>query len=93
MTDEEILDAIVRRIGDQAPDAATTIHCARQPNGTFRLTHLDGTNLGSLSVGRGQVAVTLAKEQHLTLPAIPGRPLTEADIDAAAEMIVEAAKG
>jgi hypothetical protein len=91
MTDEEILDAVGRRIGDQAPDRATTIRCVRQSNGAFQLVHLDGTLLGSLAVSKSQITVTFGGERRLTVPAIPDRPLTEADIDAAADIIVEAA--
>jgi hypothetical protein len=91
MTDEEIMDAVGRRIGDQAPDRATTIHCVRQPSGAFHLVHLDGKILGTIVVSKSQITVTFVNERRLIVPAIPDRPLTEADIDAAADTIVEAA--
>jgi hypothetical protein len=91
VTDEQITDAILRRIGDQADPDGHRVDAKRLRDGRHRLMH-DGRLIGSMLVSNGRVSIALAaRGQQITMPAIPGHELTEAEIDDAAALICEEA--
>lgn len=89
MTDEQITDAVLRRIGDQADPDGHRVDAKRQRDGSHRLTH-DGRFIGTMNVKDGRMAIDLAtRTESIVMPAISGHELTEADIDDAARVICE----
>lgn len=87
MTDEQITDAILRRIGDQADPDGRRVDAKRQRDGRHRLTH-GGRLVGTIHVHDGRVSIDLtSRGETFTMPGIPGRELTEADMDDAANLI------
>jgi hypothetical protein len=91
MRDEQITDAILRRIGDQASDNRHRVRTFRQRDGAHRLLH-GGRLVGIMRVVDGQITLSLGgRGTTYVIPAIPGHTLTESEIDDAADVICEAA--
>jgi hypothetical protein len=89
MTDEQITDAMLRGIGDQADRDGHRVDAERLRDGGHRLTH-GGRFVGTMHVKGGRIAIDLAsRAQTIVMPAIPGHEVTEADIDDAASAICE----
>ena len=90
MTDEQITDAILRRIGDQASEDRFRVQTSRQRDGTHRLMH-ERRLLGSMRVENGQITLVFLDRGVTCIPAIPGHLPTEAEIDDVAAVICDAA--
>jgi hypothetical protein len=90
MTDAHILDAILRRIGDQATDDRSRVDSAPRSDGGHGLTR-NGKTVGTMHVEGGTVVVTIVGSTPFSVPAIADSPLTEADINATAAVILRAA--
>lgn len=88
MTNEQISDAILRRIGDQASDGRR-IDAKRLTDGSYRLTHA-ARLVGSMSVRSGRITIDLAaRGAEYVVPAIPNHLATEAEIDDVARVLWE----
>ena len=90
MTDAQIMDAILRRIGDQASDDRSRVYSEPASNGGHTLTR-NGKIVGTLFVAGGTVTVNIDDGTEFSLPDRAGSPLTETDIDAAAATIIQTA--
>jgi hypothetical protein len=90
MTDLQISDAILRRIGDQTANDSSRVDSAPTGDGGYILMRGDKV-MGTLFVRRGCAVVKLDGYETCTVPAIGGTQLTETDTDAIAVFITEVA--
>lgn len=90
MTDAQIVDAILRRIGDQASDDRSRVYSEPASNGGHALTR-NGKVVGTLVVTGGILTVNIDDGTAFSLPDRAGCALTETDIDAAAATIIQTA--
>jgi hypothetical protein len=91
MLDQHVVEAVLRRISDQAPDERSRVKAIRLDGGQYDLVNSRGRQIGTMRVAQGRITLTCGDDVLYVVPTIPDRALTEGDIDNAATVILEKA--